>query len=92
MRRLRTLILCLGPFLALLVSAGPALAAATGGEGLYGPTNAIVITNTMFVLLGLFPTIIVVFSLIQAWLDRRKHRKMDAEAAARAASPVKTGW
>jgi preprotein translocase subunit SecG len=92
MRRLRTVTLCLGPFLALLASASPALAITYGGEGLYGPTTGVAITNVMFILLGFFPTIIIVFSLIQAWLDRRKHHKMDEEAAARAANPVKTGW
>jgi preprotein translocase subunit SecG len=92
MRRIRTLIVCLAPIVALLVFADPALAVTHGGEGLFGHTNDAQITNVMFLLLGFFPVVIIVLSLIQGQLDRRKHRKIQAERAARAADPVKGGW
>jgi len=75
-----------------LVEAPSALAITHGGQGIWGPTNATTITYTMFILIGFFPFIIVVFSLIQAWLEHRKHARVDA-AARRAQSPEwKGGW
>jgi hypothetical protein len=76
----------------LLVFADPALAVTHGGEGLYGHTDDAEITNTMFFLIAFFPTVIVILSLAQGWLDRRKHRQVVAEKAAREANPVKGGW
>ena len=56
-----------------------------GGQGWYGETSDKVITNAMFLVIAFFPTVIVVFSLIQWRLDKRKHARMDA-AKRRAAS------
>jgi preprotein translocase subunit SecG len=92
MRRVQKVVLFVAPILALLVFADPALAVTHGGEGLFGPTNDAQVTNAMFFLLGFFPVIIIVFSLIQSWLDHRKHKKIDAEKAAAAAHPFKGGW
>ena len=76
----------------LLVFASSALAHAPGGQGWYGETNDSTITTAMFLVILLFPTIIIVFSLIQWWLDKRKHARMDA-AKARAVSPDwRGGW
>jgi hypothetical protein len=69
-----------------------AYAHAGGGEGWYGETTDQVITNAMFLVIIFFPTIIVVFSLIQWRLDKRKHAKM-ATAKRRAASAEwRGGW
>jgi hypothetical protein len=92
MRRLRTIILCVAPVLALLVFSDSALAVTHAGEGLYGPTNDVTITNAMFFLLALFPAILIVFTILQGFSDRRKHRKWEAEKAARAAEPSHGGW
>ncbi len=86
------IVMFVAPIVALLAFADPALAVTHGGEGLFGHTDDAQITNAMFLLLGFFPVIIIVFSLIQAWLDRRKHHKIDAERAAAAANPFKGGW
>ena len=59
---------------ALLVLAPDALARQTGGEGLYGQTTDKVITNAMFLVILFFPTIIIIFSLIQWRLEKRKPR------------------
>ena len=91
MRRLRTFALLLVPVLALLVFADPALAVTHGGEGLYGSTDDATITNTMFILIGLFPALIVVLSILQGFLDRRHHRKFAREKAA-AAAERSPGW
>jgi preprotein translocase subunit SecG len=94
MRRLRTK-LALGLFAAsawLLVSAPMAFARADGGEGFYGETNDRVITNTMFITIAFFPVLIVVFSLIQSRLDKRKHRRMDAAAHRASNVDWRGGW
>ncbi|MBO0767103.1 MAG: hypothetical protein J2O48_00320 [Solirubrobacterales bacterium] len=92
MRRIRLFITFLAPVAAMLLLADPALAVTHGGQGLHGPTDDAGITNVMFLLIGFFPVIIVVFSLIQSGLDHRKHAKWDKQKAAMDANPVKGGW
>jgi hypothetical protein len=75
-----------------LALAPSALAHTYGGEGLWGPTNDKTITMAMFLVIALFPTVIVVFSLIQAWLDHRKHARFDAAKHRQSASEWKGGW
>jgi len=67
----------LGTAAALLLSlalAAPAIAG-KGGEGLYGKTNDKVITNFGFGLMILFTLLVIVLSVAQALLDRRKRSK-----------------
>jgi len=78
--------------LALLTFAPSALALAHGGEGIYGPTNDVEVTNAMFAVIIFFPLVIVVFSLIQAYLDRRKHARMDASKRRAASVDWRGGW
>ncbi|MDQ6821187.1 MAG: hypothetical protein M3076_12780 [Actinomycetota bacterium] len=91
MRRAR-LAIGLTTLAALLALAPAAYAHPGGGTGWYGSTTDQVITNAMFLTIIFFPTVIVVFSLIQWRLDKRKHARMDA-AKRRAASPDwRGGW
>jgi uncharacterized membrane protein len=92
MRRKRTLLFGLSFVAALLSLAPSALAVTHGGEGLYGPTNSKVITETMFIIMGLLVLIIVTFSLIQSWLEHRKHARMDAAKRRESAVEWKGGW
>jgi hypothetical protein len=92
MSRRRTVIFALSVVASMLAFAPSALAVTHGGQGIYGPTNDKEITDTMFILIGFFPTIIVVFSLIQAWLDHRKHARMDAAKRRETAVEWKGGW
>ena len=62
----------------LAFGAPAALAHSGGGEGWYGPTTDQVITSAMFLVIIFFPTVIIVLSLIQWRLDKRKHARMDA--------------
>ena len=57
-----------------LALAAPAMAG-EGGEGLYGKTNDKVITNFGFGLMIFFTLLVVVLSVAQALLDRRKRSK-----------------
>lgn len=63
-----------------------------GGQGLYGETSDKVITNAMFLVIIFFPALIVVLTLIQWRLEKRKHLRM--EAAKRRAANVdwRGGW
>ena len=69
-----------------------ALAHAGGGEGWYGPTNDKTITIAMLRVIAFFPTVIVVFSLIQWRLDKRKHARMDAAKRRAANVDWRGGW
>jgi hypothetical protein len=63
-----------------------------GGEGLYGETNDKVVTNAGFILIGFFPAFVLVMSLIQWQLDKRKQARK-AAAKARASGEVwRGGW
>ncbi len=83
MSRRRAALFALSVIVAALALAPSAFATTHGGQGLYGPTDDQTITNTMFILIVLFPVIIIVFSLIQAWLDHRKHARHGRRQAPR---------
>jgi peptidoglycan biosynthesis protein MviN/MurJ (putative lipid II flippase) len=91
MRRSRILIALTTFVGTLLVFATPALAA-NGGQGWAGETTDKQVTTVMFATIVFFPVCIIVFSLIQSWLDKRHHAREDAERA-RATSPEwRGGW
>ena len=76
---------------ALLVSAAPTLAH-DGGEGWYGPTNDRVITNAGFILIGFFPLLAFVLSVLQWRLDKRKERRKAALKARATSELWRGGW
>ena len=77
---------------ALLTFAPGALARDDGGQGWYGETNDKNITSTMFIVIAFFPTLILVLSLLQWRLDKRKHAKMDSAKARSANADWRGGW
>ncbi len=77
---------------AMLTVCPSAFAVTHGGEGLFGPTNDKQITNAMFIIIGFFVVIIIVFSLIQGRLDHRKHARLDAAKRRASATEWKGGW
>ncbi|MBV9310148.1 MAG: hypothetical protein JOZ73_04920 [Solirubrobacterales bacterium] len=88
--RITTVLLTVG--VTLLVFAPSALARVDGGQGFYGETNDKVITNAMFVVIAFFPAVVLVLSLIQWRLDKRKHAKMDAAKRRAANVDWRGGW
>lgn len=76
----------------MLTFAPTALARAYNGEGWYGETTDKVVTNAMFLVIIFFPTVIVLFSLIQWRLDKRKHAKWDAAKRRAANADWRGGW
>ena len=92
MRRARIIAVLLIAAIALLAFAAPALATSHSGEGWYGETDDIVITNAMFIVILFFPTIITIFSIIQWRLDKRKHARMDAAKRRASNADWRGGW
>jgi hypothetical protein len=88
----RTVILTLG---VLLMTAAPAFASGAGhdgGEGWYGLTNDKIITNAGFLIIAGIPLLILLLSLLQHTLDKRKARRK-AAAKGRASAPQwRGGW
>ena len=85
----RTALLTLALLLALNA---PAALAHDGGEGTYGPTDDRVVTYAGFILIGFFPLLVFVLSMIQWSLDKRKDRRKAAAKARRARADLRGGW
>ena len=63
-----------------------------GGEGLYGPTNDKVVTYAGFILIAGFPILVLVLTLIQSALERRKDRRLAAAKARKQRADLRGGW
>jgi hypothetical protein len=88
---LRTIVLT-GVFLAVMAPATLASEGHDGGEGLWGETNDKVITNAGFIIIAAVPTFLLIMSLIQWRLDKRKDRRLAAAKARKARSDLRGGW
>jgi hypothetical protein len=88
MRALRTVLLAA----ALLALSARAALAHDGGEGLWGETNDQVITNAGFFLIAFFPLFVLVMSILQWRLDKRKDARKRAAKARTARADVRGGW
>lgn len=92
MRRARFTI-ALTTYTVLLLTLAPvALGHADGGQGWWGETTDQQVTNVMFATLIFFPLFIAVASLIQWWLDKRKHARQDAARARELSADWRGGW
>jgi len=91
-RRARIIAALLTTAVLALTFAAPALATSHSGEGWYGETNDVVITNAMFLTIIFFPTVIIVLSLIQWRLEKRKHARMRAAKRRAASADWRGGW
>ncbi|WP_445151711.1 hypothetical protein [Baekduia sp. Peel2402] len=89
MRRLITSLLLT---LSLLALSAPMAFAQASGEGTYGETDDKVVTNAAFIVLAFFPIVVIVVSLIQGRLDRRKDAKKAAVKAAGGDQRWHGGW
>jgi hypothetical protein len=88
---LRTTLLTIVAF-ALLAPTALASEGHDGGEGLWGETNDQVITNAGFILIAGIPLMLLVLTLIQTTLDRRKDRRLAAERARKSRADLRGGW
>ena len=93
MIRLRALAVAVLAFCAtMLAVTSTAIARAYSGEGWYGETTDKTITFAMYIVIVLFPTIIVLLSLLQWRLDKRKHARMAAAKRRAASLDWRGGW
>jgi hypothetical protein len=89
MRRLVTASIGAVVGLALLA---PAVLANTHGQGLYGETNDKVVTNAGFILIAFFPLFVLVMSLVQWRLEKRKELRKAAQKARAGRTEWHGGW
>jgi len=95
MRRTSTTLLL--SLLTLLVFVQVAIASESdvghdGGEGWLGETNDRIVTNTGFIVIAAFPLIILLASLLQNKLDKRKDARKKAAKARAARADLRGGW
>jgi len=91
-RRARIITALLTVAVVALALAAPALATNHSGEGWFGETNDVNVTNAMFLTILFFPTVIIIFSLLQWWLEKRKHARMRAAKRRAANADWRGGW
>jgi hypothetical protein len=94
MKRLRPLLAMLvASCLLLLVLVPAALAdAPDGGTGTYGEADDKVVTNAGFIVIAFFPTLILVLSLLQWRLDKRREARKAAAKRRAGSSAWRGGW
>jgi hypothetical protein len=76
----------------LFALSAPAALAHDGGEGWWGETSDKVVTNAGFIIIAAFPLLILVLSLLQYSLDKRKDNRKRAAKARVARSDQRGGW
>ena len=91
-REMKRLLAVLPVTVAALLVLAPAALAHDGGEGWWGETNDKVITNAGFILIAFFPLFVLVMSMGQMALDRRKDRRKAAQKALAREDRVRGGW
>jgi hypothetical protein len=62
------------------------------GQGTYGETDDLVVTYAGFILIGFFPLLVFLLSMLQWSLDKRKDRRKAAAKARRARADLRGGW
>jgi len=94
MKRLRTVLAaCVTSCLLLLALAPAALAdAPTGGTGTYGAADDKVVTNAGFIVIAFFPTLVLVLSLLQWRLDKRRDARKAAAKRRAGSADWSGGW
>lgn len=74
-----------------LLAPGAALAQSSG-MGSYGETTDKVVTNAGFIIIGAFPTLILLLSLLQYFLEKRKDDRKKAVKARGGEQRWAGGW
>jgi hypothetical protein len=88
----RVALLALQTAIAFVLLAPVALAVEDHGEGLYGETDDKVVTNAGFILIIAFPLLVLLLSLLQWRLEKRKDARKRAAKLRDARSEWHGGW
>jgi hypothetical protein len=91
-RRLLTTLLLSATTLLIIAQAALADAQNDHGEGWYGETTDLAITYGGFILIAGFPLLIMLLSLLQWRLDKRKDARNRAEKPRMARVDARGGW
>jgi hypothetical protein len=89
---MRRLLFSLSTTFLLLLAFAPLALAEDGGEGVYGETNDKVVTNVGFMVIAFFPLLILVLSLIQWRLEKRKQLRLAAKRHRTQSPEWRGGW
>jgi hypothetical protein len=89
---MRRLLATLLTSMLLLLALAPAALAYNDGRGFYGATNDKVVTNAGFILILFFPLFVLVMSLLQWRLDKRKDARKAAQKARVGDARWRGGW
>lgn len=89
---MRRLLATLSASTFLLLMLAPAAFAYNDGRGFYGATNDKVVTNAGFILIIFFPTFVLLMSLLQWRLDKRKDARKAAQKAHVGDARWRGGW
>jgi hypothetical protein len=76
----------------LLLVLAPAAIAENDGRGFYGATNDKVVTVAGFILVVFFPTFVLLASLLQKHLEKRKDARVAAHKAQAGDERWRGGW
>ncbi len=76
----------------LLLVLAPAALAENDGRGFYGATDDKVVTNAGFILIVFFPTFILLASLLQRHLEKRKDARVAAQRSHAGDARWRGGW
>jgi hypothetical protein len=76
----------------LLLALAPAALAYNDGRGFYGATDDKVVTNAGFILILFFPLFVLVMSLLQWHLEKRKEARKEAQKARLGDARWRGGW
>ncbi|MGZ8634443.1 MAG: hypothetical protein ACXWZZ_11405 [Solirubrobacteraceae bacterium] len=72
---MKRLIAALPTTVVTLLVLAPAALAHDGGEGWWGETNDKVVTNAGFIVIVFFPVFVLLMSMLQGHLEKRKERR-----------------
>jgi len=89
---MRRLLWSLPTAAALLLLSAPAALAMNNGRGFYGATDDKVVTTAGFILIVFFPTFVLLASLLQKHLEKRKDARVAAAHSHADGDRFRGGW
>jgi hypothetical protein len=89
---MRRLLASLASSVLLLLMLAPAALAYNDGRGFYGATNDKVVTTAGFILVVFFPTFVLLASLLQRHLEKRKDARVAAQRSHAGDPRWRGGW